>query len=73
MSRIIPYEDGIKEGRKQALKKELKFLKSMLQDKAGKKLSKARRQDTGRRTIPDCYDLRLKERIAQIKKEMLNE
>ena len=54
------------QGRKDIIKNEIKFLKSMLQTKIGKKLSEARTQDTGRKTIPDMYDIKIKKRIKEL-------
>jgi hypothetical protein len=48
---------------------EIQFLKSLLQNKQQKKLSKARTQDTGRKTIPDMYDQKIKARIKELTKK----
>lgn len=48
---------------------EMQFLKSLLQTKDQKRLSKARTQDTGRKTIPDMYDRKIKERIKELQKK----
>ena len=57
-----------KAGRNEFIQEEIIFLKSMLQTKAGKELSKARTQDTGRKTIPDIYDRKIKERVRFLEK-----
>jgi len=59
-----------KEGRKESIEDEIKFLKSLLQDKTQKKLSKARTQDTGRKTIPDMYDRIIKERVRLLDSQL---
>lgn len=60
------------EGRNDRIDEEILFLKSMLQTKGQKALSQARTQDTGRATIPDMYDRKIKERINQLE-EIKNE
>lgn len=60
------------EARKELIEDEIKFLKSLLQTRQQKKLSKARTQDTGRKTIPDLYDIRIKERIKELEKKQNN-
>jgi hypothetical protein len=52
-----------KEGRKDAIKEEVKFLKTLLQTK---ELSRARARDTGRNTIPDMYDFLINERLDEL-------
>ncbi len=63
------YRLGEKAGKEEGKREELKFLRSILQSKNIKELSKVRTQDTGRKTIPDMYDAIIKQRIKQIEKE----
>lgn len=62
------YKEGREECRKEFMQEEIKFLKTMLQTKGQKELSKARTQDTGKNTIPDIYDIKINRRIKELRK-----